>query len=143
MAEEMEVAAPAPAPEVVDEGEMDITKALQEVLKKALIHDGLLRGLRECAKALDRGEAQLCVLASDCDEPAYTRLVEALCAERGINLVKVPEKMQLGEWAGLAKVDEQGIVTKSVKASCVVVKDFGEQSKGLDFLKEYLREQAE
>lgn len=129
--------------EVVDAGEMDITKALQEVLKKALIHDGLLRGLRECAKALDRGEAQLCVLASDCDEPAYTRLVEALCAERGINLVKVPEKMQLGEWAGLAKIDETGNVTKSVKASCVVVKDFGEQSKGLEFLKEYLKEQAE
>mmetsp|Transcript_821 Transcript_821/g.2240 ORF Transcript_821/g.2240 Transcript_821/m.2240 type:complete len:143 (+) Transcript_821:69-497(+) len=137
--EEVQNAAPAEAGEM-DEAVMDITRALQEVLKKALIHDGLVRGLRECAKALDRREAQLCVLASDCDEPAYTRLVEALCSERGINLVKVPEKMQLGEWAGLAKIDETGNAIKVVKASCVVVKDFGESSKGLDFLLEYLKE---
>ena len=64
----------------------------------------------------------------------------AVCEERGINVVKVPEKLQLGEWAGLAKIDETGNVTKAVKASCVVVKDFGVQSKGLDFLTEYLKE---
>uniref|UniRef100_A0A7S0ZM77 40S ribosomal protein S12 n=1 Tax=Timspurckia oligopyrenoides TaxID=708627 RepID=A0A7S0ZM77_9RHOD len=140
MAEEgMEVEVETSVPEVLDESVMDITMALQEVLKVALIHDGLVRGLRECAKALDRRQAQLCILASDCDEPAYTRLVEALCAERGINLVKVPEKMQLGQWAGLAKIDETGTATKVVKASCVVVKDFGDTSKGLEFLLNYLK----
>lgn len=34
-------------------------------------------------------QAFLCVLASSCDEPAYTQLVEALCAEHKINLIKV------------------------------------------------------
>ncbi|KAB0402319.1 hypothetical protein J1605_001270 [Eschrichtius robustus] len=46
-------------------GVMDVNPALQEVLKTALIHDGLARGIRETAKA------QLCVLASNCDEPIY------------------------------------------------------------------------
>lgn len=119
----------------------DINSALQVVLKKALVHDGLARGLREAVRALDRREARLCVLASDCEEPAYLRLVEALCAEHGINLVRVPEAKQLGEWAGLCKVDAEGEPRKVVACTCVVVRDFGESSKGLSFLERYLKEQ--
>ncbi|XP_023606020.1 40S ribosomal protein S12 isoform X1 [Myotis lucifugus] len=70
-------------------GVMDVNTALQEVLKTALIHDGLARGIREAAKALDKRQAHLCVLASNCDEPMYVKLVEALCAEHQINLIKL------------------------------------------------------
>ena len=40
-------------------GVMDVNTALQEVLKTALIHDGLARGIRE-PKALDKRQAHLC-----------------------------------------------------------------------------------
>lgn len=36
-----------------------------------------------------RRQAHLCVLAANCDEPMYVKLVEALCAEHQINLIKV------------------------------------------------------
>ena len=64
------------------------------------------------AKTLDKGQAQLCVLSADCSEPEYTKLVEALCAEHGVNLMKVSDKKQLGEWVGLAKLDQEGAARK-------------------------------
>ena len=70
-------------------GVIDINTALQEVLKTALIHDGLARGIGEAVKALDKRQAHLRVLASNRDEPMYVKLVEALCAEHQINLIKV------------------------------------------------------
>ena len=118
---------------------MDIQTAVQGVLKKALLHDGLARGLRECAKTLDRAQGHLCVLAENCDEPAYKRLVEALCVEHEIDLIKIPESKILGEWAGLCKIDKEGKARKVVGCSCVVVKDFGEESEALNVLLEHFK----
>merc|ERR1719310_938187 len=96
-------------PVVVDEEEdetpADLNAALQQVLKRARANKGLTRGLRETVKALDKRVAHLCVLAEDCNEGGYTALVEALCTEHGIDLIKVPDKKKLGEWVGLAKYD--------------------------------------
>lgn len=113
---------------------MDVNTALQEVLKTALIHDGLARGIREAAKALDKRQAHLCVLASNCDEPMYVKLVEALCAEHQINLIKVDDNKKLGEWVGLCKIDREGKPRKVVGCSCVVVKDYGKESQAKDVI---------
>eukprot|EP00301_Raphidiophrys_heterophryoidea_P001037 c10515_g1_i1.p1 GENE.c10515_g1_i1~~c10515_g1_i1.p1 ORF type:complete len:148 (-),score=22.79 c10515_g1_i1:20-421(-) len=121
---------------------MDLIQAVKEVLKKSLIHDGLARGLHEATKALERRQAHLCVLAANCDEPAYTRLIEALCAERSVNLIKVADGTELGEWAGLCKYDAEGKPRNVVKCSCVVIKDYGEESEALNVLLEHFKSQA-
>ena len=77
---------------VVPSGPMDINTAIQEVLKQALIADGLARGVREASKALDKRQALLCILAENCDEPMYKKLITALCMEHGIPLIKVDIK---------------------------------------------------
>ncbi|EDO35867.1 predicted protein [Nematostella vectensis] len=120
-------------------GAMDINTALQEVLKTALIHDGLSRGLHEAAKSLDKREAHLCILSNNCDEAMYVKLVEALCAEHGIPLLKVDDSKKLGEWAGLCKIDKEGKARKVVGCSCVVVKDIGKDSQAHDVLMQYLK----
>merc|ERR1719209_2385898 len=102
---------------------MDIFDAVQEILKLAMIHDGMARGLREAVKALDKRQALLCILADNCDEQTYVKLIEALCAEHGINLIKVDDNKKLGEWAGLCKIDNEGNARKVVGCSCVVVRE--------------------
>ncbi|KAG3288195.1 RPS12-like [Ictidomys tridecemlineatus] len=84
----------------------------------ALIHDGLERGIHEAAKALDKHQARLCVHASNCNEPMYVKLVEALCAEHQINLIKVDDNKKLGEW---------------------VASNYGKESQAKDVIKEYFK----
>lgn len=79
------------------------------MLKKALSHDGLSRGLHEVVRALEKGQAQLVVLAEDCNQPDYKKLVEALCAEQSANLLSVKEAQQLGTWAGVCTCPELAV----------------------------------
>ena len=135
---------------------MSVLDALKGVLKLALMHDGLARGLREASKALDRRQAHMCVLNEACEEEAYKKLVVALCSEHKIPLIKVPDGKQLGEWAGLCKwnmrlslelllmsrlgvLDREGNARKVVNCSCVVVKDWGEESQERSILLNYFQ----
>merc|ERR1712216_702693 len=129
-----EVEVPVAAEPVIESEPLTSETALERVLKKALCHDGLARGIRECARMLDKRRVHLCVLADNCSEPAYKKLIEALCTEHGINLMKVPDNSELGEWAGLCKIDSEGKARKVVSCSCVCVTDYGEESEALNFL---------
>ncbi|XP_046682663.1 40S ribosomal protein S12 [Homalodisca vitripennis] len=123
-------------------GPTDINSALQEVLKTALIHDGISHGLHEATKVLDKRQALLCVLAENCDEPMYKKLVQALCNEHQIPLIRVDNNKKLGEWAGLCKIDNTGKARKVVGCSCVVIKDYGEETAALDMLRDYMKTQG-
>ncbi|KAE9461876.1 hypothetical protein C3L33_06232, partial [Rhododendron williamsianum] len=80
------------------------------------------RGLNEAAKVIDKHAAQLCVLAEDCNQPDYVKLIKALCADNNVSLILVPSAKTLGEWAGLCKLDKDGKARKVIGCSCVVVK---------------------
>lgn len=94
--------APAPAPALGEP--MDIMTAVQLVLRKSLAHGGLVRGLHEAAKVVEKHAAQLCVLAEDCDQQDYVKLVKGLCAEHNVNMLTVPNAKTLGEWAGVSDI---------------------------------------
>ena len=76
-------------------------------------------------KVLDRETAHLCCLASDCNEPAYTRLVKGLCHQNNISLLMVPTGQELGEWCGICKIDEDGnprkVTRQSSATTCMLV----------------------
>lgn len=130
--------------EIVQEStEVTIEDALKAVLKTALIHDGLVRGLRESSKALSKGEGQLAVLCDSVTESSIVTLVEALCneTEEKVPLIKVSDAKLLGEWAGLGKIDREGNARKVVGASVVVITNWGADSAERNILLEHFANQ--
>ena len=102
-----EVVVPAEPAATIPGEPMDIMTALQLVLRKSLAYGGLARGLHEAAKVIEKHAAQLCVLAEDCDQPDYVKLVKAICAEHNVSLLTVPSAKTLGEWAGVSVLDSK------------------------------------
>ena len=74
------------------------------MLYHARNHYGVEKGIKEVVQALERGEAQLGILAEDCNHEDYVKLITALTAEKGVYLIKVPERAKLGDWAGASAV---------------------------------------
>lgn len=126
----------------------NLTDAVPVVLKKALIHDGIVRGLHEVAKALeatksaDGKRVRVCFLALSCNETGYSNLVKALCKASNVPLVEVPDAKDLGQWAGLCKIDKEGQPRKVIGAGCVAITDYGEESAALDFLRSHISSKA-
>ncbi|EGC36056.1 hypothetical protein DICPUDRAFT_47339 [Dictyostelium purpureum] len=112
--------------------------ALQKVIKESLAISGVVKGLHEVVKSLDKRTARLCVLAENCDEPNYVRLIKALCTEHNIPLIVVPNNKLLGEWAGLCKLDKDATARKVVAASSIAIRTFGKESEDYKFLMEYV-----
>ena len=106
--------------EPVEKG-FDLDDAIKQTLKKALYTRTLYRGLREACRILDSRQALFAFLAKSCDHSEYVKLVEALCAEHGVHLIRVADGKQLGEWSGLCSYDKEGTAVKVVGASVVVV----------------------
>eukprot|EP00043_Microstomoeca_roanoka_P026482 m.11726 g.11726 ORF g.11726 m.11726 type:complete len:142 (+) comp6645_c0_seq1:249-674(+) len=130
MAEENTAMDTTPEVEVQPTETVELTpqEALRVVLRDAVHVDGIVRGIREVAKALSKGGVLFAVVAGNCDEKNIPKLVEALCAENKTPLITVEDKKQLGEWAGLCKIDKDGNARKVVKCSCVAVKALRESA---------------
>lgn len=111
--------------------------AIQKLLRAAIVDDKLGRGLRESIKSIEKDEVEVAFLAESCDNDNYVKLVEAICKDKGVKLVKVADGKELGEWAGLCKVDRDGSARKVVGASLVVVK-YGVNERTLENLYSFL-----
>ncbi|CAO2628433.1 40S ribosomal protein S12 [Lemmus lemmus] len=53
----------------------------------------------------------------------HVKLLETLCGEQPIKLIKADDNKKLGEWAGLCKTDPEGKPQKVAGCSCGVVKE--------------------
>lgn len=136
MAEENPIDVPVEvaAPTTVDLEPENLNDAIRIVIRAAHEANGLVLGLSEVARALDRRTAHMCFLAGDCEDEEYKKLVTALATQGNIDFVEVESREELAQWAGLVRKDATGEIKKTFKCSCVAIRDFGERTKALDML---------
>ena len=99
-----------------------------------------MKGLNEVSKCLDRKEALLCILADNCEDAKYKKLIHALCKSNGIKLLEVDDRLQVGEWLGLCKYDKKAKPRKVRGTSSVAIKEFGERTEAYEFVMNHLGE---
>ena len=104
--------------------QLDLTQALQRVVKLGLHQSLLSKGIHEVCKAIEAKKAKFCVLAENCSENNYKKLVQALCKENDVPLILVKEAETLGEWIGICKKDNQDNIRKKRKCSSLVIREF-------------------
>merc|ERR1712146_746321 len=95
-----------------------VTQSLQKVLTASIFANTIARGLNESCKASEYEHdsedrrAVLCVLAKNCQDDGYKKLVAALCKTWKIKLMEVDSREDLGKWAGLFKTDASGVARR-------------------------------
>lgn len=128
----------------VEEEKIDnIISATKTVLKKSQANNGLVKGLAEVVKALDRKEALLCVLAEDCEDAKYKKLVTSLCKANNIPLLEVEKRADIGEWLNQCKYDKTGVARRVRGCSSAAIKDYGEETEALNFIQNYIKENVQ
>ena len=65
--------------------------------------------------------------------------LKVLMHEKNVPLMTVPDQMQLGEWAGLCKIDAEGNARKVVKCGAAAIRDWGEETEGLNVVQANLK----
>ena len=101
---------------------------------------GVVRGLNQVGKALDRKDAYLVILADDCDDPIYKKLITALAKQNKIPLLQVDSRKDLGEWVGHCKYDKEGQVRNVKGCSSAAIMNYGEESEALTYLEQHIKD---
>lgn len=78
-----------------------LAESSYNAIEKARDTGKIRKGTNEVTKAIERGEADLVVIAGDVEPPEIVMHLPALCSEKGIPYTFVPEKDELGLAAGL------------------------------------------
>jgi large subunit ribosomal protein L7Ae len=107
----------------------EVAEASYEVLKIATESGKIRKGTNEATKAIERGRAQLVLIAENVEPPEIVAHIPMLCDERQAPYVYVPEKTRLGQAAGLL-----------VGSAAAAIEDPGEGTELLNEIIQKLKE---
>lgn len=81
----------------------ELTKSILELINRATQYKQLKRGANEATKSLNRGQAQLIIMAADTDPIEILMHIPLLCEDKNVIYVFVPSKQSLGRACGVSR----------------------------------------
>ncbi|KAF2757682.1 L30e-like protein [Pseudovirgaria hyperparasitica] len=83
--------------------DQQMTQEILDLCQQAAHYRQLKKGANECTKALNRGIAEVVVLAADTTPLAIILHLPLLCEDKNVAYVYVPSKMALGRACGVSR----------------------------------------
>lgn len=108
----------------------ELSDKAYEIVEAARDTGKVRRGTNEVTKLVERGEAQLVILAEDVQPPEILAHMPLLCEERNVIYAYVPSKAELGNAVGLEKPTASVAILDAGKAK-PALESFAEQIKQL------------
>ena len=84
----------------------------------------IIKGTNEVTKAIEKGKARLVVIAKDVTPPEILMHIPLLAKEKGIVVIDVPSKEELGAAAGL-KVGTASVAIEKEGEAKILLKELG------------------
>lgn len=103
----------------------ELSDKVLQLLELAKNSGKLRRGTNETTKAIEKGQAQLVVIAEDVEPEEIVMHLPSLCDEKKVPFVFVPSKQELGRSSGI-----------DISSAAICVSDAGE---GKSLLKDVVR----
>jgi len=96
---------------------------VEHAVKSARRQNHLSRGLNECARTLEQGDCELCVVWHGITIEPYSQVVQILCSQRNIPLLTVDSPQVLAEWAGQGRLvrENEGDIWRGNTNGCSIV----------------------
>lgn len=110
----------------------ELADRLYEIVEEARDSGDIRKGTNETTKAVERGNAELVIMAEDVDPPEILAYLPPLCEEKDVPYGYVPDKRELGSASGI-----------EVAAASTAVLDAGEAEEELRSVIEELEELKE
>jgi large subunit ribosomal protein L7Ae len=79
----------------------ELAEKAYQALSMAKEKGKIKKGTNETTKAVERGQAQLVLIATDVDPPEVVAHLPLLCEEKKVPYIYVPSKERLGKAAGI------------------------------------------
>ncbi|EGR34134.1 ribosomal protein, putative, partial [Ichthyophthirius multifiliis] len=102
----------------------EIHETLSKVIKSSQCQDTISRGLHEVCRVLEAKQALFVVLADDCSEANYVKLVKALCKKNEIGLITGVKRTEIGQWLGHFKTNAKNEAKKIRGCSSLAIRKY-------------------